>query len=65
VRHCGECTACCEGWLSSEVVGMKPVCPASIALIRDVPFTKTDPITPVSNSDVLGSIPMSLMKYAP
>jgi len=27
VRHCGECTACCEGWLSSEVVGMKPGVP--------------------------------------
>lgn len=24
MRHCGECTACCEGWLSSEVVSMKP-----------------------------------------
>jgi len=23
-RQCGECTACCQGWLSSKVVGMKP-----------------------------------------
>ena len=27
MRHCGECTACCEGWLSSKVVGMKPGMP--------------------------------------
>lgn len=27
MRHCGECTACCEGWLSSEVVNMKPGVP--------------------------------------
>lgn len=24
MRSCGECTACCEGWLSSKVVGMSP-----------------------------------------
>ena len=27
MRHCGECSACCEGWLSSEVVVMKPGVP--------------------------------------
>jgi len=23
-RHCGECTACCEGWLFSEKMKLKP-----------------------------------------
>lgn len=24
MRSCGECTACCQGWLSSKVVGIRP-----------------------------------------
>jgi len=23
-RHCGECTACCEGWLRSKIIDMEP-----------------------------------------
>jgi len=27
MRECGGCTACCEGWLGSKIVGMRPGVP--------------------------------------
>jgi hypothetical protein len=45
-RSCGECTACCEGWLSSDVTGMSPYRPCQHCTARGCAIYENRPQDP-------------------
>ena len=50
-RICGTCTACCEGWLVSEVTGMKPGTPCQHCRAEGCAIYEKRPVDPCVNFD--------------
>lgn len=48
-RQCGECTACCEGWLKSSVTGMSPGKPCKFSTPAGCAIYSSRPYEPCRN----------------
>jgi len=48
-RQCGECTACCEGWLKSSVTGMSPGKPCKFNTRQGCAIYSSRPYEPCRN----------------